>query len=75
MKRFFRRIRSFYLQVLFVFLAFAVMVLVSYFYVRGMVQEQMLNFSERTIGSAEYEIKSILSQYEISLNNFAFSTE
>jgi len=51
------------------------MVLVSYFYVRGMVQEQMLVYSERTIGSAEYEIKSILSQYEISLTNFAFSTE
>jgi len=75
MRNFFRRIRSFYLQVLFVFLAFAVMVLVSYFYVRGMVQEQMLSYSERTIASAEYEIKSILTQYEISLTNFAFSTE
>jgi len=51
------------------------MVLVSYFYVRGMVQEQMLSYSERTIGSAEYEIKSILSQYEIVLTNLAFSTE
>ena len=75
MLRFFRRIRSFYLQVLFVFLAFTVMVLVSYFYVRGMVQEQMLSYSERTISSAEYEIKSLLSQYEITLSNFAFSTE
>ncbi|MCL2819468.1 MAG: ATP-binding protein [Oscillospiraceae bacterium] len=75
MGKFFKRIRPFYLQVLFVFLAFVIMVLVSYFYVRGMVQEQMLSYSERTIGSAEYEIKSILSQYEISLHNFAFSTE
>jgi len=75
MKNIFRHIRPFYLQVLFVFLAFIIMVLVSYFYVRNMVQEQMLSYSERTIASAEYEIKSILSQYEISLHNFAFSTE
>jgi len=75
MKNFFRLIKSFYLQVLFVFLAFAVMVLVSYFYVRAMVQEQMLSYSERTISSVEYEIKSILTQYEIALSNFAFSTE
>jgi len=51
------------------------MVLVSYFYVRGIVQEQMLNYSDRTISSAEFEIKSLLAQYEISLGNFAFSTE
>ena len=73
--KFFRHIKLFYLQILFVFLAFTVMVLVSYFYIRGVVQEQMLNYSERTISSAEFEIKSILSQYEISLSNFAFSTE
>jgi len=75
MKNFFGLIKSFYLQVLFVFLAFAVMVLVSYFYVRAMVQDQMLSYSERTISSVEYEIKSILTQYEIALSNFAFSTE
>jgi len=75
MIKFFRQIRSFYLQVLFVFLAFTVMVLVSYFFIRGVVQEQMIRYSERTIGSAEYEIKSIFTQYEIALSNFAFSTE
>jgi len=51
------------------------MVLVSYFFIRGVVQEQMLRYSERTISSAEYEIKSIFTQYEIALSNFAFSTE
>ena len=35
----------------------------------------MLVYSDRTIGSAEYEVKSILSQYETSLINFAFSIE
>ena len=75
MKRIFKRIKLFYLQILFVFLAFTIMVLVSNFYIRGIVQEQMLNYSERTISSAEFEIMSILSQYEISLSNFAFSIE
>ena len=68
-------IKTFYLQVLFVFLAFAAMVVVSNVYVRRIVREQMSSYSEKTISSAEYEIMSILSQYEITLNDFAFSTE
>jgi len=67
--------KSIYLQVVFVFLAFTVMVLVSYFYIRGVVQEQMTRYSEKTISSAEYELKSIFTQYEISLSNFSFSVE
>jgi len=75
MRNFYHFIKSFYLQVIFVFLAFAIMVSVSYFYIRGVVQEQMLRYSEKTISSAEYEVKSIFSQYEIALSNFAFLTE
>jgi len=68
-------IKTFWLQVMFVFIAFAAMVLVSNFYVRGIVQNQMFNYSEKTISSAEHEIKSVLYEYEITLSNFAFSTE
>ena len=51
------------------------MVVVSNVYVRRIVREQMSSYSEKTISSAEYEIMSILSQYEITFNDFAFSTE
>jgi hypothetical protein len=74
-KEIIKLIKSFYLQVLFVFLAFAAMVVVSNYYVRRIVREQMSSYSEKTISSAEYEIMSILSQYEITLNDFAFSAE
>ena len=65
-------IKNSYVQILLVFSAFAVMVLVSYFYVSGIVREQMLNYGEEKINASVAETNAILNEAEILLNDVTF---
>jgi hypothetical protein len=57
-----------YRQVFFVFSAFLVMVLASYFFVSGILRNRLLTNADDNLFSAEANIRAALAESEISLN-------
>ena len=64
-----------YKQLLFVVIAFLTMIVVSYCYVRNIVQQQMKTNGQEVMKSATYTVRSLLAETEVSLINVAFSVE
>ena len=64
-----------YKQLLFVVIAFLTMIVVSYWYVRDIVQQQMKANGIEVMKSATYTVRSLLAETEVSLINVAFSVE
>lgn len=64
-------IKANYQQVLFVFLAFFTMVLVSYFYTSHIVQQQMKMIGEETMNTTQTAVSSSLSESELIFANMA----
>lgn len=62
-------IKTNYQQVIFVFLAFLAMVLVSYIYVSRIVQKQMLTIGEEMMNTTETAVTSYLKETELSFSN------
>lgn len=74
-ERFKRVIKSNYQQILFVFLAFFLMVSVSYFYVSNIVQDQVYMLGEETMDTVETAVTASLQQVEIRFANMAKEVE
>ncbi|MDR2932787.1 MAG: response regulator [Oscillospiraceae bacterium] len=68
-------IKANYQQVLFVFLAFLTMVLVSYFYVSTIVQRQMLALGEETMNTTQTAVSASLSETELTFSNVTQNIE
>ncbi|CAK7065748.1 MAG: Sensor histidine kinase RcsC [Desulfovibrio sp.] len=68
-------IKPYFQQLLFVFLAFATMVAVSFWYVKDVVQEQAEINGNAAIDSADATVRTLLAETEISLMNVAFTVE
>jgi signal transduction histidine kinase/CheY-like chemotaxis protein/HPt (histidine-containing phosphotransfer) domain-containing protein len=68
-------IRRDFKQLLFVFLAFFLMVLVSYFFTSGIVERQVSSNAEEVFHVAEAAIRSAVQEAEIVLLNTSFSIE
>lgn len=64
-------IKANYQQVLFVFLAFFTMVLVSYIYISYIVQQQMQMIGEETMNTTQTAVSSSLSESELLFANMA----
>ncbi len=64
-------LRMNYQQVLFVFLAFLAMVLVSYFYVADIVRTQMFELGEETMNTIQTAVSASLSEAELAFANMA----
>ena len=64
-----------YRQVLFVAAAFAIMVGVSYWYVKDTVQQQMEVNGSEVMSSATATVRMLLSETEVSLANLTFAME
>ncbi|MDR2479399.1 MAG: response regulator [Treponema sp.] len=62
-------IRKNFFQLFFVFLSFALMVMVSYFFVRSIVEKQIYSNVEQTLRTAEAIILSDLQEAEVALLN------
>ena len=60
-------IRKDFLQLFFVILSFSLMVLVSYHYVSGIVEEQIFSNAEESLNTAEVAIRSDLREAEVAL--------
>jgi len=58
-----------YLQLLFVFVAFALMAFASYFFIGRILQSRLLSGANELLFSAEANIKAGLSEAETTLNN------
>ena len=68
-------IKKDFLQLFFVILSFSLMVLVSYHYVSGIVEEQILFNAEESLNTAEVAIRSDLMEAEVALVHTALLTE
>ena len=68
-------IRENYLQVLFVFIAFLAMVLVSYFYLSNIVSRQMLAIGEETMNTMQEAVGASLTGSELVFTNVVQSVE
>ncbi len=73
--RFKKLIGANYQQIIFVFLAFLAMVLVSYFYVSSIVNEQMFFLGEETMNTIQTAVSASLSEAELSFGNMARALE
>ncbi len=62
-------IKKNYLQLLFVFMAFVMMVLVSYYFVLKITEEEMANYGNELMNTARVTIRSMLSEGEILLSS------
>lgn len=62
-------------QVLFVFLAFLVMVLVSYFYVSGIVRDQIFVMGEETMNTMQTAVSASLSEAEYTFSSVTQAAE
>ena len=68
-------IKKDFLQLFFVILSFSLMVLVSYHYVSGIVEDQILSNAEESLKTAEVAIRSDLMEAEVALIHTALLTE
>ena len=68
-------IRRDFLQLLFVFLAFFLMVLVSYFFVDNIVRKQIFNHAQEMLQTAETSIRSDFREAEVALINTSMFVE
>ncbi len=70
-----KKLAQAYQPVIFVFLAFLTMVLVSYFYVSDIVQRQMQMLGEETMDTIETAVSGSLAEAELIFANTAQSVE
>jgi len=68
-------IKANYQQILFVFIAFLAMVLVSAFYTSNIVRKQMLALGEEAMSTAQSTVSASLSNSELIFGNLAEVTE
>jgi signal transduction histidine kinase/CheY-like chemotaxis protein len=68
-------IRENYMQLLFVFMAFSLMVIVSYFFTDGIVARQVSSNVEEVFHTAEAMVRSDLRETEVALINTAFTVQ
>lgn len=68
-------IKSSYLQILFVFAAFLVMVVISYFYVSGISREQLQNYGEEKMNTTAANANSMFESAEMLLENAVYMVE
>ncbi|MDR2898355.1 MAG: response regulator [Spirochaetaceae bacterium] len=70
-----RIIKTNYQQILFVLIAFLTMVLVSYFYVSGIVRRQMFIISEESMNTTQEAVSATLSESEVIFANLTQTVE
>ena len=68
-------IKVFYLQFLAILLAFVAMVLVSYYYVSGIIEKEMVHNGEAFILASANRISASLSEAAVSINDVGFLVE
>ena len=68
-------LRTIYLQILFVFLAFFAMVAVSYSYVSEIVQKQNFRYTETELNLAVASIQAAVARAESAIDDITFLAE
>ena len=68
-------IRKDFLQLFFIILSFSLMVLVSYHYISGIVEEQVLSTAEEKLNTSEVTIRSDLREMEATIFQTGVSIE
>jgi signal transduction histidine kinase/HPt (histidine-containing phosphotransfer) domain-containing protein/ActR/RegA family two-component response regulator len=68
-------VRKDFLQLLFVILAFSLMVAVSYFFVDNIIKKQIFNHAKAMLQTAETAIRSDMREAEVSLLNISLFVE
>ena len=68
-------IKSNYQQILFVFIAFLAMVLVSYFHASGIVRKQMLNIGDSGMATIQTAVSAGLTESELLFSNVVQGVE
>lgn len=68
-------VKANYQQIIFVIMAFLAMILVSYFYVSGIVRKQMRSLGEEMITRVEMAVSANLKEGELSFVNMVQTTE
>ncbi|GHU50180.1 hypothetical protein AGMMS49975_00670 [Clostridia bacterium] len=65
----------YYRQLLFVFVAFVILISVSFYFVSGIVQRHLLRHGEEVTETAESNLRMVLSEAENALNGVTYTIE